>query len=249
VPYDDLFIQPAAGDGGTSVGVTTYINTMLLGNPRNYVMRDAYLGPEYSDEEIEAYLKQNGIPYSRLPQKELIETTARLLTEQKIIGWFQGRLEFGPRALGHRSILADPRSSKMKDIVNERVKHREPFRPFAPTVLLDKSPDYFDCHVASPFMLLVADVHPDKRAVVPAITHIDGTARLQTVTREENRLYYDLIAEFERQTGVPVIFNTSFNDKGEAIVRTPEDAYKCFVKTGMDYLVMGHLLVSKDGLS
>jgi len=136
----------------------------------------------------------------------------------------------------------------MKDIVNERVKHREPFRPFAPSALLDRSPEYFDCNVASPFMLLVADVHPDKRDVVPAITHVDGTARLQTVTREENGIYYDLIAEFDRQTGVPVIFNTSFNDKGEAIVRTPEDAYKCFAKTGMDYLVMGHFLVSKDGL-
>jgi len=248
VPYDDLFIQPAAGDGGTSVGVATYINTMLLGHPRNYVMRDAYLGPEYSDAEIEAYLKQKNIPYTRLSDKDLIETTVRLLTDQKIIGWFQGRLEFGPRALGHRSILADPRNPKMKDIVNERVKHREPFRPFAPSVLLDKTEAFFDCKVASPFMLLVADVHPDKRALVPAITHVDGTARLQTVTREENDLYYDLIAEFDRQTGVPVIFNTSFNDKGEAIVRTPEDAFKCFAKTGMDYLVMGHFLVSKDGL-
>ena len=248
VPFDDIFIQPAAGDGGTSVGVTTYINTMLLGNPRNYVMRDAYLGPEYSDDEIEAYLKQNGIPYTRLPDKELVETTARLLTEQKIIGWYQGRLEFGPRALGHRSILVDPRNPQMKDIVNERVKHREPFRPFAPSAMLDRSSEFFDCNVASPFMLLVADVHPDKRALLPAITHVDGTARLQTVTREENGVYYDLIAEFDRLTGVPVIFNTSFNDKGEAIVRTPEDAYKCFIKTGMDYLVMGHFLVNKDGL-
>jgi len=249
VPFDDIFIQPAAGDGGTSVGVTTYINTMLLGNPRNYVMRDAYLGPEYSDDEIETYLGQNGIPHTRLSDKELLETTARLLTEQKIIGWYQGRLEFGPRALGHRSILADPRNPKMKEIVNERVKHREPFRPFAPSALLDRSPEFFDCSVPSPFMLLVADVHPDKRALIPAITHVDGTARLQTVTREENGVYYDLIAEFDRQTGVPVIFNTSFNDKGEAIVRTPEDAYKCFAKTGMDYLVMGHFLVSKDGLT
>lgn len=246
VPFDDVFIQPAAGDGGTSVGVTTFINTMLLGNPRRYVMRNAYLGPEYSDEEIEAYLQANRIAYEKLEDRELIERTAGLLVDQKIVGWYQGRLEFGPRALGHRSILADPRSPRMKDIINERVKHRESFRPFAPSALLETSPEWFDCQVASPFMLLVADVHPDKRDLVPAITHIDGTARLQTVTREENDLYYELIAEFGRRTGVPVIFNTSFNDRGEAIVRTPEDAYKCFVKTGMDYLVMGHYLVAKD---
>jgi carbamoyltransferase len=248
VPFDDLFVQPAAGDGGTSVGVATYIHCMLLGHPRHYVMRHAYLGPESSDEEIEAYLLEHRIPYQRLPDRELVQTTARLLAEQRIVGWFQGRMEFGPRALGHRSILADPRDPKMKDIVNARVKHREAFRPFAPSVLLEASPDFFACPVASPFMLLVADVHPDKRALVPAITHVDGTARLQTVTREENGLYYDLIAEFGRRTGVPVIFNTSFNDKGEAIVRTPEDAYNCFANTGMDYLVMGHFLVGKDAL-
>jgi carbamoyltransferase len=245
VPFDDIFIQPAAGDGGTAVGVATYINTMVLGNPRRYVMRNAYLGPEYSDEEIEAYLRQHGIAYTHLPGDRLVETVAQLLADQQIVGWFQGRMEFGPRALGHRSILADPRSAEMKDIINARVKHRESFRPFAPSALLEASPEYFDCHVPSPFMLLVADVHPDKRAVIPAITHVDGTARLQTVTREDNDVYYDLIAAFGRLTGVPVIFNTSFNDKGEAIVRTPDDAYRCFVKTGMDYLAMGHYLVKK----
>jgi carbamoyltransferase len=161
---------------------------MLLGNPRRYVMRNAYLGPAYSDEEIEAYLKANRIPFERLKDRELIERTAGLLVDQKIVGWYQGRLEFGPRALGHRSILAGPRSPQMKDIINERMKHRESFRPFVPSALLETSPEWFDYQVASPFMLLVADVHPDKRDLVPAITHVDGTARLQTVTREENDL-------------------------------------------------------------
>lgn len=171
--------------------------------------------------------------------------TAELIEKGNIVGWFQGGSEFGPRALGHRSILADPRKAEMKDILNEKVKHREPFRPFAPSVLLEYETEYFDLSIPSPFMLLVANVHEDKRGVIPAVTHVDGTARLQTVTKEDNGVYYDLIEEFRRLTGVPVILNTSFNVAGEPIVETPLDALTCFQDTMMDYLVLHDWLIWK----
>lgn len=172
--------------------------------------------------------------------------TAQLLSEEKIIGWFQGASEFGPRALGHRSILADPRKAEMKDILNDRVKHRESFRPFAPSVLLEHESEYFDLDIPSPFMLLVANVHKDKQSIIPAVTHVDGTARLQTVTQEANGIYYDLINEFKNITGVPVILNTSFNLAGEPIVETPLDALICFQNTQMDYLVLHDYLIWKE---
>ena len=244
LPFDDIFIQPAAGDAGGAVGVAAFIYHTLLGKPRTKIWKDAYLGPAFSTEEIRNYLNENKIPYKELGRAELLELTAKLIAEQNVVGWFQGRMEFGPRALGSRSILADARNPKNKDVVNLKIKFRESFRPFAPSVLLDRSNEYFELNLPSPYMLLVAQVRPEKR-IIPSVTHVDGSARIQTVSREENPLYYDLIAEFDRQTGCPVIINTSFNVRGEPIVCTPHDAYLCFMRTNMDYLVMDTFVMDK----
>lgn len=243
-PFENIYIQPAAGDAGGAVGVAFYIYNTVLKHPRRFVMNHAYFGTEYSDEEIKRTLEQFSAPYSELEREELIQQVARHLAEGKIIGWFQGRMEFGPRALGARSILADPRRAEMKDIINAKVKHREAFRPFAPTVLEEKVNEFFEFDGKSPFMLLVAHTK-DGFKRIPAVTHVDGTARLQTISREDNPLYYDLISEFERLTGVPVILNTSFNVRGEPIVCSPEDAYRCFMRTGLDYLAIGPFLLDK----
>jgi len=244
-PFDRVFVQPGAGDSGTAVGVAAYIQACILGGERRYVMENAYLGPDFADGDVEAALKEQGVPYRRLPEPDLYRFTAEQLKAGRIVGWFQGRMEFGPRALGNRSILANPCLPDMKDVLNYRVKHREPFRPFAPSALAEEAPRYFDLPVESPYMLLAAPVHPDKRDVVPAITHVDGTARLQTVTEAQNPRYYNLIAEFGRQTGVPVVLNTSFNVRGEPIVCTPADALACFLRTDMDFLVMHDFGVDK----
>ncbi|HEY5907155.1 MAG TPA: carbamoyltransferase C-terminal domain-containing protein, partial [Vicinamibacteria bacterium] len=204
----------------------------------------AYLGPEYRDEEIAQYLEAHAIPHRRLPRAELLSETARLIADGNVIGWFQGRMEFGPRALGGRSILADPRDAKMRDTLNMKIKFREGFRPFAPSVLADKASEWFEIDCDSPYMLLVAQVREGKQ-VIPSVTHVDNSARLQTVTRDSNPLYYDLIAEFEKLTGVPILINTSFNVRGEPIVCTPKDAYLCFMRTNMDQLVLGHQLLEK----
>jgi carbamoyltransferase len=243
-PFKDIFIQPAAGDAGGAVGVAALIWNSVLGNPRTFVWPHAYWGPEYSDDEVRAVLAGAGAPYRRLGRQELLETTARLIAEQNVVGWFQGRMEFGPRALGNRSILADARNPENKDVVNLKIKFRESFRPFAPSVLADRAAEYFDIDRPSPYMLLTAQVREDRR-VIPSVTHLDGSARLQTVTREENPLYYDLIREFDRQTGVPVIINTSYNVRGEPIVLSPEDAFRCFMRTKMDALVMHDFVVLK----
>jgi carbamoyltransferase len=243
-PFKDIFVQPAAGDAGGAVGVAHYIYNTLNKRPRNGGWSHAYLGPEYKDEEIEAYLDSRGVPYRALPRPELLQTAARLLAEGNVIGWFQGRMEFGPRALGGRSILADPRDPKMRDTLNMKIKFREGFRPFAPSVLADKAAEWFEIECESPYMLLVAPVREGKRQI-PSVTHVDNSARLQTVTREASPLYYDLIAEFEKVTGVPVIINTSFNVRGEPIVCTPGDAYLCFMRTNMDQLVLGPYLLDK----
>jgi carbamoyltransferase len=243
-PFKKIFVQPAAGDAGGAIGVAAYIYHSLLGNARRTPLRDAYLGPSFSSEEIESLLNSKGVRFSALEREELLTTVARLIADQNVVGWFQGRMEFGPRALGNRSILADPRQSENKDRVNLKIKFRESFRPFAPSVLEDRCSDFFDLDCPSPYMLLVAQVRPDKR-VLPAVTHVDGSARIQTVSRDTNPLFYDLIGEFDKLTGVPVIINTSFNVRGEPIVCTPLDAFRCFVRTGMDYLVIGHFLVDK----
>jgi carbamoyltransferase len=244
--FKDIWIQPAAGDAGGALGVASYLYHKLSGGPRTYVMRNAYLGPAYGAAEIRAFLDSSGIPYEELDDAALVKRVGRLLAENNVIGWYQGRMEFGPRALGSRSILANASHPQMKDILNEKIKHREQFRPFAPAVLLEETPNYFDLDAQhdSPYMLLVADVHPERRALLPAITHVDGTARLQTVTAEENGLYYQVIREFFGHTGVPIIVNTSFNVRGEPIVNTPAEAYNCFSHTDMDYLALGNCLVT-----
>ena len=243
-PMKDLFVQPAAGDAGGAVGVAHYIYNTINKKPRAEGWTHAYLGPEYKDPEISEYLKARGAKSELLSEKDLVSRTAQKLSEGNVIGWYQGRMEFGPRALGGRSILADPRDPKMRDTLNMKIKFREGFRPFAPSVLADRASEWFDIECDSPYMLLVAQVREGKREI-PSVTHVDNSARLQTVTRESSPLYYDLIQEFGRLTGVPVIINTSFNVRGEPIVCTPHDAYLCFMRTNMDYLVLGHYFLSK----
>ena len=243
--FQDIFVQPAAGDAGGAVGAAYYIYNSVLKKPRTYRMNDAFLGPEYSDAEIEALLNRYDVDSTKYGRKELLRETASLIADQKVVGWFQGRMEFGPRALGSRSIIADARNPKNQSIVNLKIKFRESFRPFAPTVLEDKVREYFRPDRPSPFMLFVATVREDKREI-PAVTHVDGSARLQTISREQNELYYDLIKEFERQTGCPVIINTSFNVRGEPIVCSPEHALRCFMRTEMDFLVMGSHVIAKN---
>jgi carbamoyltransferase len=243
-PFKEIFVQPAAGDAGGAVGVAALIWHSILGNPRNGSMTHAYLGPEYSREDIRTYLQDNGIRFHEFDRAALLDRTAQLIEEQNVVGWFQGRMEFGPRALGSRSILADARNPANKDVVNMKIKFRESFRPFAPTVLEEKVSDWFELDVPSPYMLLVAQVREDKRTI-PSVTHVDGSARIQTINREQNPLYYDLVKRFDERTGCPVIINTSFNVRGEPIICTPHDAYMCFMRTNMDYLVMDHFILDK----
>jgi len=243
-PMKELWVQPAAGDAGGAVGVAHYVYNTIHKRPRASGWRHAYLGPAFTDGEIARYLDGAGAKYVTLSDPEIVSRTAKLVSESGVVGWFQGRMEFGPRALGGRSILADPRDPKMRDTLNKKIKFREGFRPFAPSVLMDKAAEWFEIDCDSPYMLLVAQVREGRRTI-PSVTHVDNSARLQTVTREEAPLYYDLIQEFERLTGVPVIINTSFNVRGEPIVCTPHDAYLCFMRTNMDHLVLGHHLLDK----
>ncbi len=243
-PMKQLWVQPAAGDAGGAVGVAHYIYNTLHKRPRAAAWTHAYLGPQFSDAEIARFLDEAEAKYRTLADAELVKQTARLLSENNVVGWFQGRMEFGPRALGARSILADPRDPKMRDTLNMKIKFREGFRPFAPSVLMDKASEWFEIDCDSPYMLLVAQVREGRRTI-PSVTHVDNSARLQTVTRAEAPLYYDLIREFERITGVPILINTSFNVRGEPIVCTPRDAYLCFMRTNMDELVLGHHLLDK----
>jgi len=246
--FEQLFIQPAAGDDGGALGACLWAWHMVLGNERAWTFDHAYLGPEFSDQEIERALRENDAPYRELGYDQVPAKTAELVLDNRIVGWFQGRMEWGPRALGSRSILANACNAEMKDILNDRVKHREDFRPFAPVMPVEDLHDYIDLPVDSPYMLLIGEVRPDKRARVPAITHTDGTARPQSVRREANALYYDALREFERLSGVPVMINTSFNVRGEPIVCTPEDAVKCFAGTGIDDLIIGPYWVRKEDL-
>ncbi|MDP8248262.1 MAG: carbamoyltransferase [Candidatus Tritonobacter lacicola] len=245
-PFKNIWIQPAAGDSGAAIGAALYVHNTVLGNPRTYIMNNAYLGPSYSEESIKKWLDEECIPYTEYSAKELPAAVAKLIADENVVGFYHGRMEFGPRALGARSILADPRKPEMKDVLNEKIKKREQFRPFAPAVLVEKVNDYFDIGAdEAPYMLLVGEVRPDKRKVIPAVTHADNTARPQTVRREVNPRYYDIIAEFEKLTGVAVIINTSFNVRGEPIVLTPQQAYNCFATTDMDYVVLERFIVSK----
>ena len=269
-PFQRLWIQPAAGDAGGALGVAQLIWHRYCRKPRTVTpdkdgMKGAYLGPAFSTEDIEEYLRSQGASYERLPQGELLRRVAELLAAEKVVGWFDGRMEFGPRALGARSILGDPRSPRMQAQMNLKIKFREGFRPFAPSVLRERVSDYFEMECESPYMLLVAPVKQARqipmtaeqrklwgidqlnvvRSDIPAVTHIDYSARVQTVERETNPNYYDLIKEFERLTGCAVLVNTSFNVRGEPIVCTPADAYRCFMRTHIDYLVLGPLLLDK----
>ncbi len=246
--FENIFIQPAAGDSGGALGTAFYIYNTVLGNPRTYRMDHACLGPSFTDHEIRATLERRGAQYETVhDEPELLARTARMIADGKVVGWFQGRLEFGPRALGARSLLADARDNRMKDIINAKVKFREAFRPFAPAVLREHAHEYFEMPAGTdmPFMLLVPKVRPEKRAVIPAVTHQDGTGRVQTVTEEHNGRFYRLIRAFNALTGVPVVINTSFNVRGEPIVCTPDDAYHTFVNTGIDVLVMGDCVVTQ----
>src|SRR3954447_23557792 len=244
-PFTDLYIQPAAYEGGTSVGAAAYVQHHELGMPRSFVMDHAYWGPEFDDARMRQALDRAGVAYQEMPTEEAIATAADTLADGGVIGWYQGRVEFGPRALGNRSILADPRRTDMQDILNARIKHREPFRPFAPVILEERTGEYFDKTYPSPFMLLTYNVLPSKRDEIPAPTHVDGTGRLQTVRRAQNERYYDLISAFAERTGVPVLLNTSFNEN-EPICCTPEEAVDTFVRTRMDLLVLGDFVSTRD---
>jgi carbamoyltransferase len=249
--FEEIYIQPAAGDSGAAVGAALWAYNSLLGNPRTFCMKHAYWGQNYSDGQIRSFLTENNIKHRYVENDdELLDQTVERLTSAKVVGWYQGRFEWGPRALGNRSILADPRNPEMKDIVNSKIKFREPYRPFAPSVLAERAEDYFDLPGAAQqfparYMLYVTPVKPDKRKILPATTHEDGTARLQTVFRDENPRYYGLIECFGKATGVPVVLNTSFNLRGEPIVTTPANAFSTFSKSEMDSLVLGNFIVDK----
>ncbi len=243
-PFNEIYIQPAAGDAGTSLGVCYYIYHQILGKPRTFEMTDAYTGPAFTQDDINAALARAGLQGEVLDDDALCDRAAEAVAQSNVVGWFQGRMEWGPRALGNRSIIADPRFAETKDILNARIKKREKFRPFAPAVLQEATGDYFDQTYPEPFMLKVYNVLPDKQEVIPAVTHVDGTGRLQTVEEHINPLYYRLIQRFGEKTGVPVVLNTSFNEN-EPIVCTPDEAIDCFVRTRMDVLAIGNTLITK----
>jgi len=248
--FEDVYVHPAAGDAGLAIGAAQFVWHQVLGNPRDFAMEHAYWGPEFSGAEIRSAIQasrlgENGGSVSELPEEELLRKTAAIIADGKILGWFQGRAEWGPRALGNRSIVADPRRAEMKEILNRRIKHREIFRPFAPSILAERTAEWFEQSHPSPFMTMAYSVKPEKRDKIPAPTHVDGTGRLQTVTATANPRYWKLIAEFERQAGVPVVLNTSFNDN-EPIVCKPQEAIDCFERTQMDALVLGDFLITRS---
>jgi len=244
-PFDEVFIPPATGDDGASLGCAAYLYHTLMGHPRAAPLRTAALGDAFGPDAIERVLSSRGIAARRCSRGDLVRRVAEAIAQDRVVGWFQDRMEFGPRALGCRSILANPANPQMKHILNSRVKHREPFRPYAPSVLLDEASRYFELDVPSPFMLLAAPVRPGQRDALPAITHADGSARIQTVDRETCPLFHDLIARVGELTGTPVVLNTSFNVRGEPIVRSPDDACNCFATTGIDCLAIGDWIVEK----
>jgi carbamoyltransferase len=248
--FDNVWIQPAAGDDGIAIGCAYYGHLAIQKKSRSYVLNDAYFGREYSDRQIADTIgkKLVRLVSTAVPSRDICADTAKVLSEGNVLGWFQGRSEFGPRALGNRSIIADPRTPEMKDILNKRVKHRQAFRPFAPIVLAERADEIFEGGHDSPFMLMAMSVRPEWRDRIPAIVHVDGTARVQTVRPDQNERLYRLLKEFDAITGVPVLLNTSFNVKGEPIVETPADAVECFLTTGIDYLALHDVLMSKSVL-
>jgi carbamoyltransferase len=248
--FDNVWIQPAAGDDGIAIGCAFYGQLALQKQPRSYVINHAYFGVEYKDEDVRAATDRRLVRLATIktPSTDICRDTAKLLSDGQVLGWFQGRSEFGPRALGNRSILADPRKAEMKDKLNARVKFRQAFRPFAPIVLAERASEIFEGDEDSPYMLLAKRVRPEWKDKIPAIVHVDGTARVQTVRQDTNARLYRLLKEFEAITGVPVLLNTSFNIKGEPIVETPHDAVACFLGTGIDYLALHDMLIAKSRL-
>ncbi len=250
-PFEEVYIQPAAGDSGGALGAALYAYHIILNQPRKFVLEHAYWGQAYSPDEIRAFLDEQGVAYKRVDDEEkLFDEVAEALAQGHVVGWFQGRFEWGPRALGNRSILADPTRAEMKEIVNVKIKFREPFRPFAPVVLEERAHEYFkldqpEKHYPARYMLLVTDILEEKRNIIPAVTHVDGTGRLQTIRRETNPWYYRIVEKFSERTGVPVLLNTSFNLRGEPIVNTPANAFNTFSRSGIDMLVMEKFTVRK----
>jgi carbamoyltransferase len=245
--FENVWVQPAAGDDGIAIGCAYYGHLAIQRKPRTFVMKHAYVGVGYGEKHIRDVTEPAlfRLVTNRTQSDDICRDTAKVLSERNVVGWFQGRSEFGPRALGNRSILADPRKAEMKDTLNKRVKHRQPFRPFAPIVLAERMKEIFEGEEDSPFMLIAKSVRPEWRSRIPAIVHVDGTARVQTVRQDTNEALYRLLAEFEVITGVPVLINTSFNVKGEPIVETPYDAVSCFLNTGIDCLVLHDMLITK----
>jgi carbamoyltransferase len=250
-PFDEIYIQPAAGDDGGALGAALWAYHLVLNKPRNWVMPNAYWGQSYTEAECKAFLDEKGAKYTRYDDNEdaMLDMLAQRLTQEKVIGFFQGRFEWGPRALGNRSILADPRSEAMKEVVNTKIKFREPFRPFAPVILRDRAAEYFDYpgveqHEAPRYMLMVSPIKQDKQEQITAVCH-QGTGRLQTIERETNPRYYGVIERFGQLTGVPVLLNTSFNLRGEPIVSSPRDAWNTFCNSDIDMLVLGTFVVQK----
>ena len=244
-PFHRTWIQPAAGDEGLAIGAALHTYHSVLNQPRRYEMKNSYLGPEFSESRIEGALKKSNLSYKKLSREPLLEAVADQVAAGNVVGWFQGRTEWGPRALGNRSIVAHPGLPNMKDVLNARIKHREWFRPFAPSILAEHQHEYFEHDHPSPYMLHVYKIRPEKRAELCAVNHVDDTGRLQTVARDENPLYYDLIKTFQRKTGIPVVLNTSFNEN-EPIVCAPEEAIDCFARTRMDALAIGSFLALKS---
>jgi len=251
-PFRRVYVQSAAGDAGGAIGAAFAVWQQISNAPREFVMDHAYWGPAYSNAEIETLLsarhtdlKQEAFNVQRIEdERELCHRTARVLADGKVIGWFQGRMEWGPRALGNRSIVCDPRRADMKEILNRKIKRRESFRPFAPSILREAVSEWFEEDGDVPFMMQVFPIRPEKRPLIPAVTHVDGSGRLQTVTREANPLYYSLIEAFRDLTGVPMVLNTSFNEN-EPVVCKPEEALDCFLRTRMDVLVMGRYYIER----
>jgi len=246
-PFENIHIPPSPGDGGSAIGCAQYLyycHKKIKRKIEHDIKNNIFVGPSYSNDQIKSFLDINKIHYKFLETNSLLETTAKIISESNVVGWYQGKMEWGPRALGNRSILADPRNVKMKDILNEKIKHRESFRPFAPCILDEHASEYFDIDVQSPYMLLVAPVKKPEK--IPAVTHVDGTSRLQTVSKEINPLFYNLINEFYKITDVPVLINTSMNVRGEPIVNSIEEAYNMIVNTDMDYIILGNYIVKRQ---
>jgi carbamoyltransferase len=243
-PFRRFFVQPAANDAGTALGAASYVWHQVLGNPRAFVMTDAYAGPAYGNDEIENALQRAQLAHQKLDEDRLAKTAAQLIAQGNVVGWFQHRMEWGPRALGARSILADPRRDQMKDVLNARIKQRERFRPFAPSILETAVDQYLEGAQPDPFMVTVYPVRPDKKSEIPAVTHVDGTARLQSVSFDHAPHYARVITALAEETGVPVVLNTSFNEN-EPIVCSPGDAIDCFMRTRMDALAIGNYLVTR----